>query len=359
MVRNIRADVVWADGHSPSGIAPDVSGAGEPMDTAREIFQRYRRGESVEALARRYGFGPSKIRRILARERYQRIMQLPLEYIPNPEFERYSAEEEARVLGPAPQPESPVKRVRPPAGLPPYLASLYETPLLTREQEVHLFRKMNYLKFKAARLREQLSPAQPSCALMDQIERLYQQSVAVKNEIIRANLRLVVAIAKRYATSSESLFELVSDGNISLIRAVEKFDFARGFKFSTYATWAIIKNFARTIPTEQKYHTRFRTGAEEMFQSTADTRAHPIAEESAQYEAVHQVARIMDRLDERERQIIQYRFGLATGCEPMTLKEVGSAMGVTKERIRQIETRAMAKLRRAAIEEGVELPEGR
>ncbi len=356
MVRNIVANPLSVDGHSPSRepavLAPQEAGA-----TAREIFQRYRRGESVQTFARRYGFGVSKIRRILTRVRCQRIMDLPLDYIPNPEFGHYSAQEEAHVLGPAPAPEKSPKRVRPPAGLPPYLASLYETPLLTREQEVHLFRKMNYLKFKAARLRDELSPAQPSCALMEQIERLYQQSVAVKNEIIRANLRLVVAIAKRYATSSESLFELVSDGNISLIRAVEKFDFARGFKFSTYATWAIIKNFARTIPTEQKYHTRFRTGTEEMFLSTADNRSHPLSEEAARYHTIHQVARMLDRLDDRERQIIQYRFGLDGDREPMTLKEVGTAMGVTKERIRQIETRAMAKLRRAAIEEGVELPE--
>lgn len=357
MVRDMTANPVWADGHSPSEVPTAVTAWAETPDTAREIFQRYRRGESVETLARRYGFGPTKIRRILGRVRYQRVMELPLEYIPNPEFGQYSVEEEARVLGPAPAPDKSAKRVRPPAGLPPYLASLYETPLLTREQEVHLFRKMNYLKFKAARLREELSPAHPSCALMAEIERLYQQSVAVKNEIIRANLRLVVAIAKRYASNSESLFELVSDGNISLIRAVEKFDFARGFKFSTYATWAIIKNFARTIPTEQKYHARFRTGAEETFQSAPDTRACLSEQESAQHLAVDQVARIMNRLDDRERQIIQYRFGLEAGREPMTLKEVGSAMGVTKERIRQIETRAMAKLRRAALEEGVEVPD--
>lgn len=356
MVRDVITNAVWADGHSPSGVPAAASAAVESGDLAREIFQRYRRGEPVETLARRYGLGPSTIRRMMARVRYQRILELPLEYIPNPGFGRYSAEEEARVLGPAPAPDKPIKRVRPPAGLPPYLASLYETPLLTREQEVHLFRKMNYLKFRAARLRQELSPARPSCARMAEIEQLYQQSVAVKNEIIRANLRLVVAIAKRYASNSESLFELVSDGNISLIRAVEKFDFARGFKFSTYATWAIIKNFARTIPTEQKHHTRFRTGAEEMFQSAPDTRACLSEQESAQHLATDQVARIMSRLDDRERQIIQYRFGLEAGREPMTLKEVGSAMGVTKERIRQIETRAMAKLRRAALEEGVEIP---
>ncbi len=334
---------------------------GDPSESGvamhREIFQRRRRGESMEALARRYGLSPSTIRRIITGERYRRIVELPLEYISNDQFERFSAREEEAVVGPPPPPEKPPKRVKPPAGLPPYLASLYETPLLTPEQEIHLFRKMNYLKHKAARLRAQLDPAAPANALMDRIEQIYRHSVAVKNEIIRANLRLVVAIAKRYATNSETLFELVSDGNISLIRAVEKFDFARGFKFSTYATWAIIKNFARTIPTENRYHSRFRTGGDEVFQAAPDARTDEQTLQSAQLQAEGQIAKIMDRLDDRERQIIRYRYGLEPGHEPMTLKEVGDALGVTKERIRQLETRAIAKLRRAAEEEGVELPE--
>ena len=91
---------------------------------------------------------------------------------------------------------------------------------------------------------------------MDQIEGLYDQSVAVKNEIISANLRLVVSIAKRHVSPGENFFELVSDGNISLIRAVEKFDYARGNKFSTYASWAIMKNYARTIPDELRHRDR-------------------------------------------------------------------------------------------------------
>ena len=85
---------------------------------------------------------------------------------------------------------------------------------------------------------------------MDEIERLYDQAVTVKNQIVRANLRLVVSIAKRHVGPTDNFFELVSDGNMSLIRAAEKFDYARGNKFSTYASWAIMKNFARTIPDE-------------------------------------------------------------------------------------------------------------
>ena len=131
-----------------------------------------------------------------------------------------------------------------------------------------MFRKMNFLKYKATRLREELDPQRPKTALMDQIEKLYDESVSVKNEIISANLRLVVSIAKRHVGPGENFFELVSDSNISLIRAVEKFDFARGNKFSTYASCAIMKNFARTIPDEHRRRDRFRTSHGEMFGTT-------------------------------------------------------------------------------------------
>ena len=145
-------------------------------------------------------------------------------------------------------------------------------PLLTREQEAHLFRKMNYLKYQANRLREQLDPTRAKTADLDEIERLQEEALAVKNQIIRANLRLVVSIAKRHVGPSNNFFELVSDGNMSLIRAVEKFDYARGNKFSTYASWAIMKNFARTIPEENYRRDRFVTGHEEMFEAAADNR---------------------------------------------------------------------------------------
>ena len=191
-----------------------------------------------------------------------------------------------------PESDTPAKKARRPSGLPPYLASLYEMPLLTREQEAHLFRKYNYLKFKAAKLREQLDPAQPKSSLMDEIEELQQQAVAMKNEIARANLRLVVSIAKRHVTPDQNFFELVSDGNMSLLRAIEKFDFARGNKFSTYASWAIMKNFARTIPGEFKHRDRFRTSQDELFAATQEHRGNPLVEEGTA-----ESARSADRAD--------------------------------------------------------------
>ena len=115
---------------------------------------------------------------------------------------------------------------------------------------------------------------------MDQIEKLYDESVATKNQIIRANLRLVVSIAKRYVGPAAEFFELVSDGNMSLIRAVEKFDVSRGNKFSTYASWAIMKNFARTIPDAFRHRDRFCTDHSEVFSTAEDVRERTITSRS-------------------------------------------------------------------------------
>ncbi len=192
---------------------------------------------------------------------------------------------------------------------------------------------------------------------MDEIEKLYDQAVEVKNKIVQANLRLVVSIAKRHVNASDEFFSLVSDGNVSLIRAAEKFDYARGNKFSTYASWAIMKNFARTIPDEFKHRDRYRTSQEEMFGAQADRRSDQVELELAQLQRARQVEHILACLDEREQQIIKSRFGLDYSHEPLTLKEVGEEMGVTKERVRQIEARALNKLRMAAHEEHIEVPD--
>ena len=278
-------------------------------------------------------------------------MELPLDSMGNEQFARLRSEKKEReILGPLPESDLPTKKPRLPSGLPPYLASLYEVPLLTREQEAHLFRKMNYLKYKASAAARQLDLNRPKSRLLDRIEKLYDESVATMNQIIRANLRLVVSIAKRYVGPAGDFFELVSDGNMSLIRAAEKFDVSRGNKFSTYASWAIMKNFARTIPAALRHQDRFSTGYSEIFSTVADARGDYYEQQAAQIRRESQMKSILDRLDERERQIVTARFGLIRGDEPLTLTQIGAAMGVSKERIRQLQVRAMGKLRAAAEE---------
>ena len=325
--------------------------------TRWEVYQQYRRGESVEALAQRFCQTRTAIYRIIRALRATQIMELPLDHIGNEQFARVpSRKKEAEILGPLPENDLPTKKPRLPSGLPSYLASLYEVPLLTREQEAHLFRKMNYLKYKASTLRAQLDLERPKSRLMDRIEKLYGESVTTKNQIISANLRLVASIAKRYVGPAGDFFELVSDGNMSLIRAVDKFDFSRGNKLSTYASWAIMKNFARTIPGVLRHRGRFCTSHSEMFSTVEDARADPYEQELAQIQRESHVQGILKRLDERERQVVTSRFGLTRGQEPMTLKQVGAAIGVTKERVRQIQCRAMNKLRKAAEEDRIERP---
>lgn len=339
--------------HPDAAVFPEATG---PLDTAtkKKIYQQYRRGVSVESLAKTHCRTRTSVYRVINEMRAARIMELPLDFIPNPTFSRTNAER--IILGVPPEGPPPPKKPRLPSGLPTYLASLYEVPLLTREQEEYLFRKLNFLKYRAAKARKTLDPQHAKSSVMDQIERDYEAAVATKNQIVRANLRLVVSIAKRHVGPNDNFFELVSDGNMSLIRAAEKFDFARGNKFSTYASWAIMKNFARTIPDDLKYRDRFRTSASEMFSATEDDRSDQYAQESAQNQRERQIGKILESLDERERKIIISRFGLSHGQESLTLKEVGAEMGVTKERIRQIEARALDKLRRAAEEEHIESP---
>jgi RNA polymerase primary sigma factor len=354
-VETVRYTLRQFDKENPTlAIFPEMTGI-LTDDAKRRIYQQYRRGESVETLAKRHCRTRTTIYRIVNEMRARQIMELPLDFIPNETFGKANIEKQ--ILSPMPVVTASTKKTRGPVGLPPYLASLYEVPLLTREQEYHLFRKFNYLKFKASKLRAGIDPAHARTAVMDQIEKLYEEAVQVKNQIVQANLRLVVSIAKRHISGTEDFFGLVSDGNMSLIRAAEKFDFARGNKFSTYASWAIMKNFARTIPDEFKQRDRFRATPEELFTAHQDQRSDQIGQEAAQALRERQVEKILASLDEREQQIIISRFGLDHTVEPLTLKEVGSEMGVTKERIRQIESRAMNKLRQAAAEEHIEIPE--
>jgi len=242
-----------------------------------------------------------------------------------------------------------------PKDAPPELASLYEMPLLSKEQEQHLFRQMNFLKYRAAQLRARLDPSRARIQDIKKIEDLQDQATAVKDKLIGCNMRLVVSIAKKHSAQTDNFFELLSDGNMSLIRAVEKFDFSRGNKFSTYASWAIMKNFARSIPEEKRRRERYVTGHEDLFDVAPDTRSNEQEDLASQEQKVRQVNRLLEYLDPRERQIIRMRAGLDNNSEGMTLEEIGQTLGITKERVRQLNVRIMNKLKSIVNQQKVDL----
>ncbi|GBD35153.1 RNA polymerase sigma factor SigB [bacterium HR36] len=346
------------EAHPDQAIFPGLHG---PLDehAKRAIYTSYTQGISIDRLAKAYHRTRTTILRVLNEQRARALLAKPIDYIPSPEFE--DPKREAEILAPMPgaeEYEAARARMRRnvPRDLPPELASLYQVPLLNPEQERHLFRQMNYLKYKAARLAERIDPAKPKAADLDQLENLLKQAQAVREMLITANMRLVASIAKKYAERlghPGAFFELFSDGNVSLIRAVEKFDYMRGNKFSTYATWAIRKNFTRSIPAEQIHHDRFITGLEEMFETAEDTRSDEFEQVTQANRARESIIKLLDCLEERERRIIQLRIGLGE-ARGMTLEEVGRELGITKERVRQLEARGMNKLRALLEQEHIE-----
>ena len=280
-----------------------------------------------------------------------------------------------------------------------YLREIGRVPLLTAEDEVELAKAIEAGLFAE----EKLGGGFPMLgAVYGDLELLVGEGVKAKQRLIEANLRLVVSIAKRYIGRGLVFLDLIQEGNLGLIRAVEKFDYTRGYKFSTYATWWIrqaitraIADQARTIrvpvhmvETINKLSRVQRQLHQELGrEATADEIAaemglepervaeiqriaqepvslqSPIGEEESDLgdfiedaDAVvpieaaafimlqDQLERVLDELAEREQRIIQLRFGLTDG-HPRTLEEVGREFGVTRERIRQIESKTLAKLR--------------
>jgi RNA polymerase sigma factor (sigma-70 family) len=340
--------------HPEEAVFPALTGTLD-SDAKQAIFSSYRRGISVDILAKRFHRNRTSMYRVINEVRARRLLEQPLECIYHASFE--DAAVEAQILAPMPgaeEYEEQRRKMRAPKDAPPELAPLYEMPLLNKEQEQHLFRQMNFLKFKAGKLRNRLDPARARIQDLKRIEELEARANAVKDRLINCNMRLVVSIAKRHAGQTDNFFELLSDGNMSLIRAVEKFDFSRGNKFSTYATWAIMKNYARSIPEEKRRRERYVTGHEELFEIAPDTRSDEQEIVASAEQTSHRVNRLLESLDDRERQIIRMRAGL-DNSEGMTLEEIGQHLGITKERVRQLNVRIMNKLRTIAREQRLEL----
>lgn len=321
--------------------AGDGHPSASPVD--RAIWQAYRRGDAASVIAQDLEIPANRVQKTILEMRVRELKSDPITYVYNELFDAPHAD--ALILD-APHPPSAAgdKPARAPRDLPAYLRKLYDIPLLSPEQEADLFRRYNYLKHKAWRLVESLDPQRTTQRDLSVLDQLQADAEDVRRRIVEANLRLVVSIARRHGNWTSNFFETVSDGNMSLMRAVEKFDFARGFKFSTYASWAIIKNYARTIPAAQSRKTRFVTGQDEFLEAAADHRDMQDPELD-RGNLTRLLKEGMSDLTDRERTIVTAHFGLFGTKESSTLEQLGDQFGVTKERIRQIERRAIGKIK--------------
>ena len=280
-----------------------------------------------------------------------------------------------------------------------YLKEIGKVPLLTAELEVELAKAVEAGLFAA----EKLNDPGLAQALRRDLELVAFEGVLAKRHLVEANLRLVVSIAKRYVGRGMLFLDLIQEGNLGLIRAVEKFDFTKGFKFSTYATWWIrqaitraIADQARTIRIPVHMVETMNKVVRLQRQMMQDLGREPTPEELGEElemapskvrdilklaqepvsldtpvgeaddshlgdfiedsDAVmpgeaasflllqEQLANVLHELGEREKKVIELRFGLTDG-RPRTLEEVGQEFGVTRERIRQIESKTLLKLR--------------
>jgi RNA polymerase sigma factor (sigma-70 family) len=315
-------------------------------DARMRVWEAYQDGASLESLAARFERPIAWAYATITEMRARELKARPIEYVPSDEFDAPDADE---VILNDPAARAPMGEATPekriPRDLPPYLQQLFRLGLLTAEGERTLFRQMNYLKWKADQARLALDPETATARELDEVESLQQRAAMIKNTIVQANLRLVVSIAKRHAGLAHDFFEVVSDGNVSVMRAVDRFDYSRGFKFSTYASWAIMKNYARKAPEARLLRDRYQTGREELLEAAAGP---PLDERENDFlPALREtLERMLAALDQREQAILRQRYGLdRSHPETQTLEQIGQRLGVSKERIRQLEARAMAKLR--------------
>ena len=311
---------------------------------AAQLYKMSRQHISVKKLMDIFGRSRSSIYRIINQQHAKELLSQKIEFVASDEFLKPDAEK--LILSTSLE------------GLLSEKAN--QSVFLSRQQETEMFRRYNFLKFLACRQRGQIQRNRPSSVHIREVEAFITQAESVKKIIIETNMPLVVSIAGKHLTAGGQMSELVSEGSVALMAAVEKFDYMRGYRFSTYAGWAIVKGLARLIPTEAKRPDRA---------SGADFANLPVnlrIEQLPDIAVVEQAHRnlqaiIKNNLDSREQYIILNHYALDPEVirkKPKTLKQIGEDLDLSKERIRQIELQALQKLRQSLSPEQFDLLTG-
>lgn len=294
---------------------------------------------------------PKARRSLSARDRQElkRILREPMDYIDSPAFYEENAEPDIYENAPEiPKPDTswyhPVMDS---------LTATSKTPkqstqvLLTAAQERVLFLQFNYARHRIQTIQTELNGHDPSTEQAEELLRWNRKAEHMREQIANTNLALVLAMAKRTRMSEVDFADLVSEGNMALLRAVDKFDCGRGFKFSTYACRAILKAFSRQGMKLSKYRQRFPADFDpKLERSDYYERRRETHEEDCAEEVKTIVRENRASLTSIERTVIHHRFGIDVDEHtPLTLEQVGQIIGVTKERVRQIQNKALEKIR--------------
>jgi RNA polymerase sigma factor (sigma-70 family) len=324
--------------------------APEVKDTTRvRIIRGAKKRVPLTVLAERSRRSRSAVYRVLLDDRIERLARRKAKFHDDPIYHQADALDAVNaIVGSADAAIVSGEPVRIPKGLPPYLQDLYRTPLLTPQQERALFLKFNYHKMLFVQARRRFDPELARKRELDQLDAHWKDALAVKNRIVASNLRLVVSVARKHLQTGMNLMELISEGNITLMRAVESFDIHKGVRFSTYATFALMKGFARSVPAMRA---KSRGTGLDAAMDVADRRVEVDADRIV---ARDQLAQLLRVLNENERRVLNMHYGLNVTngsrgeSSPATLESLGAEMGLSKHRVRQIEQTALAKLRAAA-----------
>ncbi len=226
-----------------------------------------------------------------------------------------------------------------------FVSGMVDARLLTPDEEVHLFTWMNFLKYRADHSRQRLDLNSPEESLVDRVEADLREAVAVRNRIVRSNLRLLVALARKLADSIDQMSELIAEATVPLIRAVELFDVGLGNRFSTYATWAVRNHMLRCLKRRQLSLDRTAGHDPSWLDRLPDERSHPDDDARSSIQRVESVRHLLTSLNDRERLVIAARFGLEGQPRGQSLQDIAERVGLSKERVRQIALTAIEKLR--------------